>query len=566
MENPVPRCSLAPMLAVFLAASHVVGTAQAAAYTYAAMSPVDPELCATTPQSFFRQKLLGPPTACPVPLGRGGQRQHRWLPGAKQRRPENLIADLHQDPSDPQNWFPWTHRPVCGAETNYCVFSLATLPASSLGSGNGSDDNGGDGGGGGGEATAQGISILTTPEMAAYTLHPHQFAWYADALRMFDPFAAESPAFAIGPVGTGSTAATKNNRTGAVATRRIRAGEPVLVDRPVVLAHFKQAVTDENDATAARFGGRAHQEEDDHGLGRESAADRQRLWRAAVDQLPPAVARRLHSDDMHVLPRYAQQKPTTNTAGRSTAAKPASDPAPPPQLAHEEQVFASNAFMVNINGYPMKALFPNVADFNHDCRPNLIAHISEVPLTMVLWAARDIHPGEELAFSYIPDPLPFKKRQEIFRRRWDFDCQCALCTDSSQAARNASDARRARLPHLRRDIQTHLADGHKHLAMAAAKEARDVYAEEGLMRSDTAAIGFDGKPVADAFGPSGLAETLGWLYAEVGDVAAALPQLRAALAETQWRSAGWPSPDDVRHMAELQRQIAELEGDRKRKW
>ncbi len=305
-------------------------TAAAQRYIYANMSPLDPSMCAPHEASHYRQPFLGPPNSCPVPLGAGGERLHNWLPGPKAAA--QRVADMAADPTDPRSWHPWTHRPVCGTETQYCVFTLASLPASGVGSL--------------GDDSAQGISIITTPEMAAYSAHPHQYALHPDALRMFADFAAMSPAFSVQRVGrsqgggaivVNGTRLTTDKGFGAVAVRDIAAGEAVVVDRPALLAHHKVL----SDADAEEYG--SH--EDDHGLGREAAADRQRLWAAAVDQLPPAMAKRIRHD-MNVLPKYANMAVAKEVAGA---------------FSHEEQVFASNSFMLGLDSYGFKGLFPNVA-------------------------------------------------------------------------------------------------------------------------------------------------------------------------------------------------------------
>ncbi|KAF2973389.1 hypothetical protein GQX73_g183 [Xylaria multiplex] len=94
------------------------------------------------------------------------------------------------------------------------------------------------------------------------------------------------------------------------------------------------------------------------------------------------------------------------------------------------------------------AAYPDIAKFNHDCRPNVHYRITNMTITAV--AARDIQQGEELAISYIDIFLPSKKRKERIQN-WGFECACALC----QGPKNetiASDKRLRRIEKLKTDL------------------------------------------------------------------------------------------------------------------
>ncbi|KAI0434306.1 hypothetical protein F5Y09DRAFT_337777 [Xylaria sp. FL1042] len=87
----------------------------------------------------------------------------------------------------------------------------------------------------------------------------------------------------------------------------------------------------------------------------------------------------------------------------------------------------TNSFQFFIHGADEKgtrhlAAYPDVAKFNHDCRPNVHYRIADAVITAV--AARDIQEGEELAISYIDIFLPSRKRKERIRS-WGFECASA---------------------------------------------------------------------------------------------------------------------------------------------
>ncbi|KAK5628619.1 hypothetical protein RRF57_004334 [Xylaria bambusicola] len=113
----------------------------------------------------------------------------------------------------------------------------------------------------------------------------------------------------------------------------------------------------------------------------------------------------------------------------------------------------TNAFEIFVHGADEKGTrhlgaYPDVAKFNHDCRPNVHYRIAETTMTVV--AARDILEGEELTISYVDIFLPSKKRKERIRS-WGFECACALC----QGPKNetiVSDKRLRRIEQLKNDL------------------------------------------------------------------------------------------------------------------
>lgn len=108
-----------------------------------------------------------------------------------------------------------------------------------------------------------------------------------------------------------------------------------------------------------------------------------------------------------------------------------------------------NCFRMGVGGDPEEGshfgCFPEVARFNHDCRPNTQYHLRDLIITVT--AVRDISAGEELSISYIDAAMPRRERLERLRR-YGFDCACAQCS-LKQAAAAASDARMHKIAHLK---------------------------------------------------------------------------------------------------------------------
>ncbi|SPO04011.1 uncharacterized protein DNG_06694 [Cephalotrichum gorgonifer] len=136
----------------------------------------------------------------------------------------SLIEDFGTDPAD---WLPWTHRPYC-ADTPYCVFTNAHFHGNN------------------------GISIITTPALAAHTLDTIESTFASPFRQAFlDP--EGRPAYEVRDIpGKGK---------GAVAVRTIRKGERFMVDYAGIIA--------DTDFPAQL-----------------KMADGRKLLEAAVDQLP----------------------------------------------------------------------------------------------------------------------------------------------------------------------------------------------------------------------------------------------------------------------------------------
>ncbi|KAI1460192.1 SET domain-containing protein [Annulohypoxylon moriforme] len=121
------------------------------------------------------------------------------------------------------------------------------------------------------------------------------------------------------------------------------------------------------------------------------------------------------------------------------------------KLAHSkggyiiDDIINTNAFGVLVDGVDHSGLYVDVARLNHACKPNMFSRFSSTTLGMEVVAYRDIEPGEELTFSYLPLNLQSEQRQSLIRE-WGFNCSCSLCASAEETA--ISDCRRGRIQEL----------------------------------------------------------------------------------------------------------------------
>ena len=241
---------------------------------------------------------------------------------------------------------------------------------------------------------------------------------------------------------------------GCFATRDIRKGEVVLIERPVVVAKD--------------VGG---------GIGR-GAADASKA--GAEARLDAAVAALSEADRAKV---FALTDVHSSGGGGGGGGGGSSE-------ATALGIFRTNA-------YPTAGgeggLFPLFARFNHACTPN-VSHrwcpADSVPAdggpgagggVRAVFAARDIAAGEELLNSYIEPAAPRHERRAALRAQFGFDCTCAACALGDDAATlRESDRRRARAGALDDEIFGHIRSGRYAPALAAVEERLALLEAEGL--------------------------------------------------------------------------------------
>lgn len=63
---------------------------------------------------------------------------------------------------------------------------------------------------------------------------------------------------------------------------------------------------------------------------------------------------------------------------------------------------------------------------NHSCTPSVSTLV--IGKAMLVVAARDLKPGNELTVAYFDIFRPLKERRISMRRSWNFVCTCSRCT------------------------------------------------------------------------------------------------------------------------------------------
>ncbi len=85
------------------------------------------------------------------------------------------------------------------------------------------------------------------------------------------------------------------------------------------------------------------------------------------------------------------------------------------------------------------AIYLMASLFNHSCEPSVNVAFPRNNSTLVLTAARDIDPGEELTISYIDHEMGLSARQERLAFAYGFQCGCPKCSDELKDKAAASE-------------------------------------------------------------------------------------------------------------------------------
>ncbi|AEO59660.1 hypothetical protein MYCTH_96182 [Thermothelomyces thermophilus ATCC 42464] len=195
------------------------------------------------------------------------------------------------------------------------------------------------------------ISVVTTPDEAAGALNPlrHVLDDDDDDDNNDDDNTADSPKGRRRPY---EVRDVPGKGKGAVATRRIGKGTAVLADHAAVLAAV------------------------------EYPAD---VMREEVQELLAVAAAQLRDPGaVEGLARRGARQGRKDYGGDGEVV----------EMSEMEDIMLTNTFGVTVGGKEYMALFPNLARFNHACKPNAFINFSQRTLAMTVWAARDIEPGE----------------------------------------------------------------------------------------------------------------------------------------------------------------------------
>jgi hypothetical protein len=105
-------------------------------------------------------------------------------------------------------------------------------------------------------------------------------------------------------------------------------------------------------------------------------------------------------------------------------------------------IVGTNSFKTSSN--EVAAVFNELSRINHACNPNMMTLWDEEKGTMAVMALKDIGKGEELTISYLGGLPRYEARQKALKANYNFECQCWLCSLSTEQ-RHQSDNRRERI-------------------------------------------------------------------------------------------------------------------------
>uniref|UniRef100_A0A7S4J8V8 SET domain-containing protein n=2 Tax=Odontella aurita TaxID=265563 RepID=A0A7S4J8V8_9STRA len=123
-------------------------------------------------------------------------------------------------------------------------------------------------------------------------------------------------------------------------------------------------------------------------------------------------------------------------------------------------------------------LFLTIARINHSCRPN-VCHMWRPDLRkMIVFACRDIAPGDEICTTYGPSEcLDTEGRRAHLLEHFSFECTCDMCTEGNS---NGGDDRMTELNSLQEDIAFLTASGKPQAAIRAVERCLSLLEEQGI--------------------------------------------------------------------------------------
>ncbi|KAK3293646.1 uncharacterized protein B0H64DRAFT_477154 [Chaetomium fimeti] len=326
-------------------------------------------------------------------------------------------------------WAPWTYRPYCAGDTNYCVFTNT-------------DFRGRD----------KGVSVIDVPPSG--TENATSAVTSIAKLLSSRPPAPESADTTSPPY---ELRDMPGKGKGLIATRKISRGEVFMVDYAAVVADTKLP-------------------------GRVRQAQGRQLLSEAIERLPGAdevLSLARSSPDPDNVPA-GEDVMTTNSFGVEINGKGymALFPRIAVSLFGVVGVLRGKAVRTIIDANPSCT----IQRMNHACKPSAITRFNATTLSNTATAFHDILPNEELTISYAEFGLPSAARRQTLRK-WGFTCTCALCSLPADELA-ASDERRTRVSRLGKEVIELVQHGDKDDLKTAVElyaEAVDAVKEEGLV-------------------------------------------------------------------------------------
>ncbi|KAK4450301.1 N-lysine methyltransferase SMYD2 [Podospora aff. communis PSN243] len=141
-----------------------------------------------------------------------------------------------------------------------------------------------------------------------------------------------------------------------------------------------------------------------------------------------------------------------------------------------EDIMKTNVFHITVQGVDHTGLYPEIARINHECRPNAFVRYSPQTLVVEAVAYKDIQPGEEVTVSYLPLNLLTEQRTQLIQE-WGFNCTCSLCSNPKRF--KTSDKNRDRIQVILESLD-HPGNRTQAKVRAAVEEVEDLVVKEGL--------------------------------------------------------------------------------------
>ena len=113
---------------------------------------------------------------------------------------------------------------------------------------------------------------------------------------------------------------------------------------------------------------------------------------------------------------------------------------------------ANKSEQLSLSNKPRAAVFPTISRINHSCEPNVVWSWNDQRNCEELRAVIDIPPGTEMTASYVDVLLTSTDRREELSYKYDFICQCRLCTLPSKQIEILDD-KRTEINRLQREVR-----------------------------------------------------------------------------------------------------------------
>lgn len=134
-----------------------------------------------------------------------------------------------------------------------------------------------------------------------------------------------------------------------------------------------------------------------------------------------------------------------------------------------------------MGGMERGGLFPVSSRFNHSCDPSACYSWNSSLSKMVVYAVKDIRPGEQITITYLGDiRLVRNFRQRMLLEEFRFNCLCDACNARPPSELVASDARRLEIHSLCSEAGSNMVYTNPARALKSCRRALQLSKEEGL--------------------------------------------------------------------------------------